>query len=329
VTQGELTRKGEHTAFISLNGIPITGSPLQFVVRPAAAIAARSYLVPPTHPSLNAPLAVLLQLVDKYGNDVERGEVRVDAKAFGPKASECAVVDCENGTFTITFTASVPGDYKVQVRLENAEMSPCHIHIQKGDSTEAEAAAVPGAVAAPAAAPAAVAAGPPAALAPAPPSMDAQTPADESNSCAAVGADSAAGLLLAAKLAKSVAKPASGTPPAPPSPAKTAPNAATKAQAAEEPEPPKDEEPKEAGAKKTPSKSPSKSPSKAKGGKAKDKKASASKPPKDAPAETPPAVPEATPAEPAAVEPPSTAKGESKSPKKKKGSSSKKKASNK
>lgn len=149
VTQGELTLKGEHTAFINLHGAPIKGSPLQFAVRPAAPVASKSYLVPPPHPSAHVPVEVLLQLVDKYGNDVERGEVRVDAKAFGPKASECQVIDCENGTYTITFTASVPGDYKVQVRLENTEMAPCHINIAQRDASEATAgdpvsAAAPG-----------------------------------------------------------------------------------------------------------------------------------------------------------------------------------------
>jgi hypothetical protein len=77
---------------------------------------------------------VLLQLVDKFGNDVERGEVRVDAKAFGPKASECVVEDKHDGTYTIVFTAGVPGDYRVQVRLENMEMSPLTVKVEARDT---------------------------------------------------------------------------------------------------------------------------------------------------------------------------------------------------
>ena len=50
VTQGELTLKGEHTAMIALNGAPITGSPLQFAVRPAGPVAAKSYLLAPPMP---------------------------------------------------------------------------------------------------------------------------------------------------------------------------------------------------------------------------------------------------------------------------------------
>ena len=289
MTQGELTRKGEHTAFISLNGSPIAGSPLQFVVRPAAPIAARSYLVPPPHPSLNVPLEVLLQLVDKFGNDVERGEVRVDAKAFGPKASECTVVDCENGTFRLTFTAAVPGDYKVQVRLENAEMSPCHINVQKGDAGDAEGivgtpttpAAAPAAAAEKAAAAAAAlsaakasakaaaaAAAPPAVAVPRRPSaesMGASNAKEEpaANARVPVGAESAAGLLLAAKVAKvTVTKPAADVP------LEAAPVPASEPEAPAHPPGDPPGEAREPKAKKSPSKG-------SKGGKPKDKKASA------------------------------------------------------
>ena len=38
-----------------------------------------------------------LDTVTEKQNDVDKGDVRVDAKAFGPKASECQVADLENG----------------------------------------------------------------------------------------------------------------------------------------------------------------------------------------------------------------------------------------
>ena len=49
---------------------------------------------------------MVLHLVDKYGNDLERGEVRVEAKIFGSKASDVEVVGLQNGLFSIGFTAS-------------------------------------------------------------------------------------------------------------------------------------------------------------------------------------------------------------------------------
>ena len=142
VSPAELTAKGAHTAIIQLHGSPIIGSPLQFDVKPGPAVAARSTLSLSKEAVAHTPIEVVLQLVDKYGNNVERGEVRVDAKAFGPKASECQVVDCETGQYTLTFTASVPGDYKVQVRLENVDMTPLPVHVvakdaaSPGDATE-------------------------------------------------------------------------------------------------------------------------------------------------------------------------------------------------
>ena len=62
------------------------------------------------------PTVVTLRLVDKYGNVVESGGVRVDGKCFGSKASECQVVDCNDGTYTITFVASV----RLQINLNSA-----------------------------------------------------------------------------------------------------------------------------------------------------------------------------------------------------------------
>ena len=61
--------------------------------------------------------------------------VRVDAKAFGSKASDCSVVDGEDGTFTITFTASVAGDYKLSVRLENVEMQVLQLQVHASDDS--------------------------------------------------------------------------------------------------------------------------------------------------------------------------------------------------
>lgn len=126
-----MTIKGEHVASILLHGTPISCSPVSFVVRPAAPIAAKSWLqLRPGLPLVtNESLEAVLHLVDRYGNEADRGEVRVDAKAFGPKASECVVTDSDNGLYSIVFVASVPGDYKVQVRLENVEMQVLLLHV--------------------------------------------------------------------------------------------------------------------------------------------------------------------------------------------------------
>ena len=131
VSLGELARKGEHVASVFLRGASIRGVPVRFHVRPANPFAAKSWLEvrPRSMPVVHTPTEVVLHLVDKYGNDVETGGVRVDSKIFGSKASECQVVDCGDGTYTLTFVASVPGEYKVSARLENIEITPVQVHV--------------------------------------------------------------------------------------------------------------------------------------------------------------------------------------------------------
>ena len=44
------------------------------------------------------------------------------------------MVDNSNGTFSISFIAAVPGDYKVQCRLENADLQVLQLHVlEKGE----------------------------------------------------------------------------------------------------------------------------------------------------------------------------------------------------
>ena len=131
----ELVVKGSHLASILLHGSPVTGSPVEIMVKPAAPIAARSRLQVKdgVQPTVDIPCEIVLQLVDKFGNEAETGGVRVDAKCFGSKASEANVVDCEDGTYLITFTAGTAGDYKVQVRLENIEMQVLQLHFLESE----------------------------------------------------------------------------------------------------------------------------------------------------------------------------------------------------
>ena len=147
VSPTELTVKGEHKVSILLHGEPISGSAIAFTVRPAVPVATKSWLqLRDTALVVNEPCETILHLVDRYANAVDRGEVRVDAKAFGPKASECTVTDQHNGLYSISFIASVPGDYKVQVRLENVEMQVLMLHVDarsEGESAAAAPAAAP------------------------------------------------------------------------------------------------------------------------------------------------------------------------------------------
>ena len=137
VSQSELLVKGTHVAHILLNGAPIGGSPIEFTVTHSNAVAQKSFLECSTKaPTINWPCEVLLHLVDRYGNACERGDVRVEAKVFGSKASDVETTNRGDGIYTLTFTTYVPGDYKVSVRLENVEMAALNIKMNAdGGST--------------------------------------------------------------------------------------------------------------------------------------------------------------------------------------------------
>lgn len=139
MSPSELTVKGSHKVSIELNGTSVTGSPIKFNVAPGQPSVSKSYMeAKNSRLEVDSPIDIVLRLLDKHGNQCERGGVRVDAKVFGSKASEAKVVDHSNGIITITFTASLPGDYKCQCRLENADMPVLLLHVgevhQKGST---------------------------------------------------------------------------------------------------------------------------------------------------------------------------------------------------
>ena len=83
-----------------------TGSPMEFIVRPGPPFAPKSKLFPATSlgggaPSTGQPCEVLVQLVDRFNNNVDVGGSRLEAKVFGPKASDCQVIDRGDGSYAI------------------------------------------------------------------------------------------------------------------------------------------------------------------------------------------------------------------------------------
>ena len=79
----------------------ITGSPMEFIVHPGPPFAPKSKLFPATSvgggpPSTGQPCEVLVQLVDRFNNNVDVGGSRLEAKVFGPKASDCQVMTTDD-----------------------------------------------------------------------------------------------------------------------------------------------------------------------------------------------------------------------------------------
>jgi len=129
----DLTIKGSHSVHFLLNGADISGSPVTFNVNPGAALGSKSRLYPPSEPpQINQPCELRLEAVDKFGNMLEQGGSRVDARANGPGVSACTVDDRQDGTYTVTFSAAVVGETRVIVRLDNVEMQPLKLVFVEG-----------------------------------------------------------------------------------------------------------------------------------------------------------------------------------------------------
>jgi hypothetical protein len=86
--QLEPVRAGTHVVRIKLRGVEISGSPLSFKVSPGAPSVQKCFLTKPIKPAIEkVAYPVVATLVDKYGNRLDRGGVRVDAKALGAAAT--------------------------------------------------------------------------------------------------------------------------------------------------------------------------------------------------------------------------------------------------
>ena len=136
----EPTKAGVHAVHIKLYGSEITGSPVSFAVSPANPNPQKCFLTrayPPESEMLfeKVPCGIRVTTVDKYGNRLDRGGVRVDAKAVGISVSPCVVEDHKDGTYMISLTAGAPGDVKVTVRIDSVDIQPFPLLVHKASSS--------------------------------------------------------------------------------------------------------------------------------------------------------------------------------------------------
>jgi hypothetical protein len=121
----DVTIKGSYYVHFRLAGQDIAGSPVEYTVSPGPALGTKSRLYPPPEsPIIGQPCELLLEAIDKYGNKLDRGGARIDARANGPGVSACTAEDRGDGTYKVSFTAAVVGETRVIVRLDNVEMAP-------------------------------------------------------------------------------------------------------------------------------------------------------------------------------------------------------------
>ena len=137
----EPVRSGTHIVHIKLHGEEITGSPVSFKVSPGAPSVPKCYLTRGEKQAVEkVPFSIVVTLVDKYGNRLDRGGVRVDAKALGAAATS-AVEDQKDGTYLINISAGAPGEVKVTVRIDGVELTPMNVTVIRSIDIEANAPA--------------------------------------------------------------------------------------------------------------------------------------------------------------------------------------------
>ena len=137
----EPLKAGRHAVHVLLAGAQITGSPVEFEVSPAAPNPQKCYMsrADPEPVLINTMCDILLTTHDKYGNQLDRGGVRVDAKAAGVAAGQCTVEDHKDGTYTIRLTAGAAGEVKVTARIDSVEIKTLSVFFTKNAETGAEA----------------------------------------------------------------------------------------------------------------------------------------------------------------------------------------------
>jgi len=125
----EPTKAGLHLVHIKLHGQDISGSPVSFTVAPAGPSASKCklsrFMPPESEPLLEkSPISILVTLFDKFSNQLDKGGIRVDAKASGVGVSPAKVEDNKDGTYMVTMTAGPAGEIKVIVRIDGTDLPP-------------------------------------------------------------------------------------------------------------------------------------------------------------------------------------------------------------
>lgn len=120
-------KAGAYTLQLVVGGQRVTGGPFALNVSVATPSARTSRL---TGPGLEGARAgetgnVLLTVMDKFDNFLNKGGQNVKAQLVGPDELACAVVDHLNGTFSISYTAVRTGSYRLNVVLNGDLVEGC------------------------------------------------------------------------------------------------------------------------------------------------------------------------------------------------------------
>jgi len=141
----EPVRAGLHYVHVRLGGHDISGSPVSFNLAPGPPTSSKCKLktiVPPNDEPLleRSPITIRVTLFDKYGNQLEQGGTRVDAKPSGVGVAGAKVEDNQDGTYDINLMSGPPGEIKVAVRIDGNDLPSYQLTVQRSPEAAQEAA---------------------------------------------------------------------------------------------------------------------------------------------------------------------------------------------
>jgi filamin len=142
----QVSRPGNYTVDITLDGEPIKGSPYNLLIQ--AGNAGNSYAEGPGLVSGQAlhPAVFTIFAVDQAGERCTEGGDPFEVAITGPAAVEAEVIDNGDGTYGVTYTPEQPGDYTVAVTLhgDNIRDSPFNVPFKPAASADQSYAEGPG-----------------------------------------------------------------------------------------------------------------------------------------------------------------------------------------
>jgi adhesin/invasin len=135
---------GTDNVAITLNGMPISGSPFTTTVNPGPPDATRTTATLPLNTSAGIEVPIAIQARDALGNPVGSGGSTVVVNVTGANLATPAVTDNGDGTYSASYTPTIPGMDGVTITLDGTGIvgSPFTVNVSVGVADPSQSTAV-------------------------------------------------------------------------------------------------------------------------------------------------------------------------------------------
>lgn len=131
---------GDYKVNVTLDGKPVAHLPVDVHIRPAPS-AHNSHADGPGlnsgHVFDNEPAQFTIHAKDPKGNPLTQGGDDFKVDIHGPGHVAPKIVDNNDGTYTVTYDPTEPGDYKVDITLDGHHIKDAPHHVKVREGTDA------------------------------------------------------------------------------------------------------------------------------------------------------------------------------------------------